>query len=102
MLSIRRGAPATTAPSIDGLHSQPWSLGKLVGQGAGVAAKLLESITGPHLAPQSVDIEFSSHGLALPIAICSTVYTGAGQPLDSFWKAGQAKPRTYFRGSAAR
>ena len=28
-----------------------------------MAAKLQEPITGPHLAPQSVDVEFSSHGL---------------------------------------
>ena len=38
-----------------------------------MVAELLESITGPHLAPQSVDAAFSSHGLTLPVAICSTV-----------------------------
>jgi hypothetical protein len=56
------------APRIDELHRQPWSAGKFVAQGVGVAVKLLESIIGPQLAPQSVDVEFSSHGLTLPIA----------------------------------
>ena len=32
----------------------------------------------------------------LPVAICSTVYAGAGQPLDSSWNArGKAKPPAY-------
>ena len=39
-----------------------------------MAAKLLEPVTGPHLAPQSVAAAFSSHDLTLPMAICSTVY----------------------------
>ena len=53
----------------------------------GPRADHLHTIPGPHLAPQSVDVEFSSHGLTPPIAICSTVYAGAGQPLDSSWNA---------------
>ena len=68
--------------------------GKTRRWGSGLAAKLQESITGPHLAPQPVDVEFSFHGLTPPIAICSTVYAGTGQPLDSSWNA-EAKPRTH-------
>ena len=68
---------------------------------AGLAAKLLESITGPHLAPQPVDVEFSSHGLTPPIAICSTVCAGTGQPLDSSWNArSEAKPPAYSDSTA--
>ena len=64
---------------------------------AWAAVKLLESITGPHLAPQSVDIEFSSHGLALPIdsdlfhGVCRR-WTTSGLLLE---RAGQVKPATY-------
>jgi hypothetical protein len=70
--------------------------GKRVGGGAGLAAKLLKSISGPHLAPQPMDVKFSSHDLTPPIAICSTVYAGTGQPLDSSWNArSEAKPPAY-------
>ena len=53
-------------------------------------------------AAQPVDGEFSSHGLTLPIAICSTVYAGTGQPLDSSWNARAKRDRLPFRGSTAR
>jgi hypothetical protein len=79
----------------------PRSPGKRVGGGTGLAAKLLESITGPHLAPQPVDVEFSSHDLTPPIAICSTMYAGTGQPLDSSWNArSEAKPPAYSDSTA--
>ena len=73
------GGGTGTGRSASGRARSP---GELAAQGAGVAAKLLESITCPHLAPQSVDVEFSSHGLTLPIAIC---VPRCAQALDNLW-----------------